>query len=252
MSFKEDITRPFNLFTIVFSIALSAFFYFNSKKVKSISYHIDEPPSLIYDSHNSSSAIQVIQKDNTVIKSNVYLITGLIWNSGDLPITKEDVRQNIVLKLHSATKILDFKIIKQTDPTIARFNLLSQANNLLVLDWKYFDPNYGFKFQIIYIGSNDSQFDLTGKILDVDGFKKIKTLSNTKFDNVTKIMSIITIPFFLFAIYFFNRKISSQNISDSRIKFIKASIILFIIDIIIAVLLLIILSMKSQIPLPLI
>lgn len=175
MDSKEDFKKPLNvvfLFLAIASLALSVFLYFNGKKTRNISYQIDEPSNLIYDSKNSSSKIKVILKDSIAIKDNVYLLSGVIWNDGDLPISKEDVRQTLMLTLTNTKEILDFKIVKQTYPDIAKFRLSQINSKSLVLDWKYFDPDFAFKFQIIYTGYNNARLNLTGKILDVKSFKQ--------------------------------------------------------------------------------
>jgi len=38
MSFWEDLKKPFNIFTLLFAVALSSFFYYNGQKTKNISY----------------------------------------------------------------------------------------------------------------------------------------------------------------------------------------------------------------------
>jgi hypothetical protein len=177
MTISEDFKKPVNVIFLLLAITgigLSIFFYFNGRKTKSISYQINEPASLIYDSKNASSAIKVLERDSVLVKDNVYLLTGVIWNSGDIPIPIQEVRKKISLNLAYAKKILDFKIVKQTDRDVASFDLTKNNRNSLSLSWKYFDPKYGFRFQIIYTGKENPQFSLVGKILDVSEFKKEK------------------------------------------------------------------------------
>ena len=132
---------------------------------------MNEPPSLIFDSKNSSSKIQLFEKDTVPISRNVYLLTGSIWNSGDFPITKEDVRIPISLNLKKTNRILDFKITKQRDSSISGFVLNKFEDNSLQLGWNYFDPGFGFAFQIIYEGDINHNFEPTGKVLDISEFK---------------------------------------------------------------------------------
>jgi hypothetical protein len=176
MTFFEEIKRPFNLVTLFLAITgilLSVFLYYKSEKVKGISYMVNEPPSLIFDSKNSSSAIKVVGHDNVSINGDVYLLTGSLWNSGDYPISKEDARLPLSISLNNNSQILDFKITKQKDSAIANFVLLKEKPNSLNIGWNYFDPGFGFKFQIMYIGSNISEFKINGKILDVKEFTKV-------------------------------------------------------------------------------
>ncbi len=175
MTQLNDFKKPVNIISLligVLGIILSLLFYFNGKKIKSISYSIAETPSLIFDSQNSTSAIKLYEKDTILIKRNVYLLTGTIWNSGNLPIDKTDVRIPITLNLNKSDRILDFSVTKQKDASIASFVLNKIGNNILKLDWKYFDPNFGFSFQIIYEGDISNNFQLYGKILDISNFHK--------------------------------------------------------------------------------
>ena len=177
MTFFEEVKRPFNLFTLfltIVSLILSVVFYYNGIRDKGISYSINEPSALIYDSKNSSSSIKLMERDSIIITDNVYLLTGSIINTGDLPISKSDLRKNLSIFLPKAKRILDYKITKQKDPLISKFKLSILNKNALKINWNYFDPNSGFNFQIIYIGKEDPNFTLNGKVLGIEEFQKIK------------------------------------------------------------------------------
>lgn len=209
MTYFNDFKKPVNIISLfigVLGIILSLLFYFNGKKVKSISYSLAEAPSLIFDSKNSSSAIKLYEKDTVLIKSNVYLLTGTIWNSGNLPVEKIDIRLPVTLNLYKSNRILDFKITKQKDPSIANFVLTKISNSTLGLDWKFFDPNYGFSFQVIYEGDIIHNFQLKGKILDVSNFsqEKIDNDSNILWD--WKIILILCVFVFFVGAAIFEAK----------------------------------------------
>jgi hypothetical protein len=181
MTFKDDLLRPFNLamtvITIV-SLVLAVISIYNGRKIRNISYQINQPIAKIFDSENSTPALKLIERDSVPITENVYLLTGIIWNNGNLPITKEDVREAISIKLINCKRILDYKLVKQSDPSIAKFSLTKRNNNTLNIDWSYFDPGYGFNFQIVYSGKEDPGFLINGKVLDVSSFTK--AIPNTK------------------------------------------------------------------------
>lgn len=171
----SEFKKPFNFITLgltIFSIFLSFYFYNKSVRQKKLSYSVVEPTSLIFDSRNSMSALKLYEKDSIIIKENVYLLNGTIWNSGDFPIMKSDLRLPLVIALSPSNRILDFKITKQYDKYIAKFELQKITNNLVNISWNYFDPNFGFNFQIIYTGSSSPEFSLQGKILDIPNFSK--------------------------------------------------------------------------------
>jgi hypothetical protein len=174
MSFLEDFKKPANWIGYllgVIGIGLSITFYFYSQKIRSITYQISTS-SLIYDSKNSSSAIKLLEKDSVPITDNVYLLTGQIWNNGDLPIDIKDVRQPLSLYLSGARRILDYKITKQTDSLVAQFKLTKINDQSLGIKWDYFDPKYKFDFQIIYTGDTSPNFNINGKILDIQTIKQ--------------------------------------------------------------------------------
>lgn len=177
MTLIEEIKKPFNIITLfltVVSLILSVFFYLDSKREKNISYQLVEPTSLIFDSKNSSSKIKLFERDSILITDNVYVQTGTIWNSGDFPILKSDIRKQMAIKLNGVKRILDFKIVKQKDANIANFNLVQGNEQSINIDWEYFDPSFGFVFQVIYIGDDNPKFELQGKLLDISSFTKVK------------------------------------------------------------------------------
>jgi hypothetical protein len=181
MTFKEDIKRPYNLVMTVItvvSLVLAVISIYNGRKIRNISYQINQPIAKIFDSENSTPALKLIERDSVPVTENVYLLTGTIWNNGNLPITMEDVREPISIKLNNCKRILDFKLVKQSDPPIAKFLLSKRSNNILNIDWTHFDPGYGFDFQIVYTGSEDPGFLLNGKVIDIQGFTK--TIPNNK------------------------------------------------------------------------
>lgn len=205
MTFLEEIKKPFNIITLtlaIVSIALSVVFYCNGKKEKNLSFQLTEPTSLIFDNRNSSSKIKVFEKDSVLITDNIYLLSGSIWNSGDIPIIKSDVRKALTVDLAGAKRILDYKLVKQKDVTIANFKIEKIKDNSLTIDWDYFDPGFGFTFQIIYIGSEDPKFNLSGKVLDIGNFSEVKQSQKSDMKVIFILVSYpLIIIFLLWEIY---------------------------------------------------
>lgn len=216
MTIFEEIKKPINVMFLLLGlvgITLSIYFYFQSLKTKEISFELIEPASLIYDSSNASSSIKLLDKDSLSIKDNVYILTGIIWNSGDLPISEDDVRKGVSLNLSSAKKILDFKILKQNDAEVAKFSLNKKSGNALGLNWKYFDPKFGFSFQIIYTGNENPDFKISGKILDVPEFRKDTYPKNNK---MLLLGIIITVCGSIFSAYFYG--VNREKISSDKVR----------------------------------
>lgn len=184
-SLLDEAKKPFNKLTLrlayvsivigILGLIVGAVFYYKSIKEKNISYQIYEPTSLIYDSQNAFSKIKLIEKDSILIAENVYLLTGKIWNSGDLPIEKSDMRKQLSFVLGGAKRILDFKAFYLNDLVEANFKIEKDYDNSLKIDWDYFDPNFGFSFQILYLGNKSSDFKITGNVLGISNLSTLKS-----------------------------------------------------------------------------
>lgn len=231
MTLKEEIKKPFNIITLLIAIVgigLSVFFYYDGKQIRDISYQINDPIAKIFDNKNSTSAIKLFEGNNIPITDNVYLLTGTIWNSGNLPIKKEDVRQTLSIKLNNCKRILDYKIIKSYDDSVAHFSLIKSSNNVLNIDWVYFDPKFGFSFQIMYTGIEDPRFHLNGKILDIGEFTETlpKDWAGKRKGETVCIAYLILIFFLLWLI---------KTVYRRKEPFFKIPIILLVIMVVVCV-----------------
>lgn len=174
----KDFKTPFNIVSLILAIigiSTGVYFYHLSKQYKSINYQVDQTASKIYDSKNTTSLIRLFEKDSTPIRENVYYIRGKIWNNGNLPVLTNDIRRPLTISLSSCKRILDYKIEKQYEDSSQEFALTKINDKTLKLNWKYFDPNNGFSFQVIYVGSENPQCKLNGKILGVSNFQEINS-----------------------------------------------------------------------------
>jgi hypothetical protein len=142
--------------------------YLNTVKKKEISYNVFEPAYKIFDNEaiDKESNLMILTKDSLNIEQNIYLTTIAIWNSGDLTINKSDVRKRIVLKLKGVNKIIDFKLIKEVEAGISKFTYEVNKDSIYNIDWKFFDPKNGVKFQMLYLGEEKLSGKISGNILE--------------------------------------------------------------------------------------
>lgn len=142
--------------------------YLNTVKKKEISYNVFEPAYKIFDNEaiDDESNLMILTKDSLKVEQNIYLTTIAIWNSGDLTIKKSDVRKRIALKLEGINKIIDFKLIKEVDAGISKFTYEVNKDSIYNIDWKFFDPNNGVKFQMLYLGEEKLSGKISGNILE--------------------------------------------------------------------------------------
>jgi hypothetical protein len=185
--------------------------YLNTVKKKEISYNVFEPAYKIFDNEaiDKESNLMILTKDSLNIEQNIYLTTIAIWNSGDLTINKSDVRKRIVLKLKGVNKIIDFKLIKEVEAGISKFTYEVNKDSIYNIDWKFFDPKNGVKFQMLYLGEEKLSGKISGNILETsfvefipaeikDGDIKIKSKKNTLITSI--IIGVLIIIYTIFDI----------------------------------------------------
>jgi len=139
------------------------FFGLANKQMKPV-YAFIKSPSLIYDNNNSSPRIKVVVEDSLQVTENVYVTTLAFWNKGNEEIQLDDVRRP-VLVFCSDTKgqIIDYEIVKQSDPELSNFRI-TQIEDSLKIDWDYFDPKGGCLLQVIYSGQDNTEIIMNGRI----------------------------------------------------------------------------------------
>lgn len=138
----------------IVSLLTAFYFYYFPRNDKGIAYTV-EGPSLIYDSKIASPAIRLVDGSNTPIKSDTYLETFTVWNTGSSAIEPVDIRRPVSFILQGSERILDSKIVNSTDPDVCEFKISNSQDgkpfsNVVFLTWKHFDPKKAVKFQVIY------------------------------------------------------------------------------------------------------
>ena len=166
----------FKLLSGVVGFGLSVVLFYLGTSDRSI-YFDELSVSRIYDSHSGTRKIKIFVNDSVPINSDVYVLSGIIWNSGEESIKKDDVIKPITIHLSEEVEIVDLEVSSQTvheSEFIDSFTL-SQINPQTVrLDWKYFEPGDGCRFQIIYTGYEKSELKASGKISKVETIEKHK------------------------------------------------------------------------------
>lgn len=147
----------------IFGILLTV--YLAKEKKREPVYSVIKTPSLIFDRFNASSNIKLIVNDSLLLSENVYITTLVVWNKGKLPITKEDIREDLFIYCSDSTsKMLEFNIMEENESGVSNFKLIPK-NDSLQIGWDYFDPGFGFKIQVIYTGNDTTKIVVSGKVL---------------------------------------------------------------------------------------
>ncbi len=188
------------IWTVVFGILgilATVLVYEFSKKEREIIYSVKKTPSLVFDSNSENQKIKLVIDDSIQINENIYLTTIVIWNNGNLEIKKTDIRQEINIKLSNKGKIIDYKIMSETNPGISNFRL-DTIRSLLVLDWDYFDPKFGVEIQLLYSGNENSNVSVEGYIFN-SKIKKVIAYDNSLY-NYMQFYFYFLVVVFLFVI----------------------------------------------------
>lgn len=207
----------------IIGIALSFYFYFNTREKRAISYTLDTISYKIYDNSLTKGIqkISLYSEDSLKIDRNVYLVTVTIWNSGNIPIEKKDIRKEPILIFKGIDNILDYKIIKEIDPGVSNFKLERLKKSSFKLDWKYFDPNGGLKIQILYTGNTKLDVELKGKILktDFNKYVPIKEKKEIKFYLFITPIFLLILSYGIFLIYKNNNYFLKENTENDLTNF---------------------------------
>lgn len=109
---------------------------------------------LDYNGKKPENLLMVIN-DTVTVSTNAYLYEIVFWNNGKKEIAKKDVRSPFKLSPQKGTKFANVTLLSITEPNISGFQLYPE-NEKYTIDWKYFEPNFGFKVQAIVLGEKSS------------------------------------------------------------------------------------------------
>lgn len=155
----------------LFGTLFSIWTFFQAREVKSVTY-LSRFPSKVFDS-DTSTAIRVTNARGEPIKNDIHLQEVVLWNSGNQVLDIADVRRPLEIALvgDPLVEILEYRVASQTQDGLPQFCLQRAhcCNNKLRISWKYFDPDDGARFHIIYLTTNERPLEvaLGGTLLGV-------------------------------------------------------------------------------------
>ena len=217
MNFLKEISRPVTLVGYILAIAgicATAFFYFKNIRKREPFYTFTNPQK-IFDSKKSTPSIKVFDGNKKLVEDDVYVLFMIVWNNGELPINKEDVRKPVKIKFGKVKRIIEFEIIEESHPDISKFKLeklskdaLSNSNSGYKLSWEYFDSGFAAKMRLLYSGTNEINIEFDGYILDAEVFKEIEysSLLRGKEKYRYLIQGVISMIFIIFGFIIYKRR----------------------------------------------
>ncbi|MDC6352440.1 hypothetical protein PP178_12840 [Zeaxanthinibacter sp. PT1] len=193
-------------------VAILLFFigYYLGDKKREPVYAIKKEPSLIFDKNNSAPNIKLYANDSTLIVDNVYVTSIVIWNNGELEIKKSDLRKDFKIYITDDAKILDYKITHETHPNLSNFRI-KKIKEFLILDWDYFDPNFGVELQITYTGNEKSHAIADAYVLNAELKQVFPKTPSSKKEMLTVILATLFLNITFLLVLSFQRGLEIKD-----------------------------------------
>lgn len=174
MSLTEDLKKPVNVLSLavgVIGILLSVWFYYQAQQRREVAYLLSSSFSLIYDAESAAKQFTLLGPNGERVAENVYLANAVIWNSGDVPLEPEEIREPVKLVFTDVGTVLSARIVGTTHGPITRARLTTTTDTArrsaaVAVDWAHLDPNFGFKIQVIFSGSEEAAAKVAGSIVN--------------------------------------------------------------------------------------
>lgn len=179
-----------------FPLLIGGFFYLLNQKNRKPLYTAKDKPTLIFDKESSSNKIKLVKYDSIQVKENVYCTRLILWNDGDLTISKEDVRENFYISIIGEGSIIESKIINETDKGVSKFRLIN-TNDKIKIDWDHFDPDSGVELQFLYSGNKSTYIEISGKVLG-NNLRKVHNRNTLSFGDVLYVIGIFVLEIIFF------------------------------------------------------
>lgn len=162
---KRLLTSPyFNLFSFVCSLGIAAYFYVSSQSVSEITYSTDY--NVVFDS-TDNFPIYLNFEDKSIHGGSLLLVKYLFWNSGDTPLSLNDVRQNLAIR-YEGVRFIDAKIT-HSDPEYSDFSSSIDASGVS-FQWRFFDPGAFFETEfLVWTENKNIQLRPSVEIANFDG-----------------------------------------------------------------------------------
>jgi len=162
--------------------------------VAQISYKIIQIPLVSSAGLNTGSSppFRVVDSKGTDISTNIYAADITIWNSGNIELGADKIRQPLTISLAGDPKIFDRGINRASDAFLD-LNVSAVSPNGAEIRWRYLDPNAGFRVRIIYASNEQQTLSIIGNILGVSEFLDIDKYVRRHWQWSLKIFTMVII-----------------------------------------------------------
>jgi hypothetical protein len=189
-----------NLVALVFLILGAALSWGISqlfREYRDLAYTVSESPVIVYNATVTSPSLTLLDGVGNPITGTVMIETVRIWNSGNLPITQEDLRSPIRITLNPVERLLDAVVLREIEAGIANFRVTAvpspdRAQAVVEMTWDHFDPGYGAAVQLVYEANTRPEVVLSGRVLGIREFQSQPVLAaQQRFEVTSRITELI-------------------------------------------------------------
>lgn len=138
----------------IIAFVFSIYTYQVAKQSGQIYYTSDS--KMIYSPVETRIPPESILKDKFFGKGRIYISQFSVWNGGNLAFEPQVQRTPVVLSGDSNVSIFDIKITTTKTLINENFVAVKSGENAYAVNWKVFDPDDGFKIQVLHSGSPQS------------------------------------------------------------------------------------------------
>lgn len=134
---------------------------------------------LVYSEHLNDNIIdyetgkgfRIYTADSVLISNNLYLLRINIWNRGNEPIFKNDVKEQLQLELDSSATIVNNVSVIETHPKITKANITNDSNRVFI-DFDFLEKKNGIQLNVYYTSNKKAEYKFSGYIANSKGLIK--------------------------------------------------------------------------------
>jgi len=181
------------------AIYLSYIFFVESIRSREPIFLIDPNRAEILSSERVSRApIRVLKPDGSEIHSNLYVLRFYFWNRGNESIRRSNILEQLrVISTDSTIEIIEARVLA-ISRSLTKLQIIpdgSSPTKSFVLDFDILDTDDGATCQIIYQGTAQSDFTLSGAI---EGVQSVQSRLGTPLGSL--VMEIFKLVFTMIAV----------------------------------------------------
>lgn len=171
---KEHIGYIVAILSVIASGVISWYFYDKSQQYRHPVYSVEPFSSAVFKANDKKEfPFKVVTNDGKPIQKSIYLSTHYFWNKGEKPILQSDILEPLTVTLSAEDgdlEILNADVSKFSRKVVS-CSSKKISSNQIELTYKVLETSDGCAIDILYIGDENPNVEVTGTIIGVDSFE---------------------------------------------------------------------------------